>query len=84
MSPPLLTLLTKTAVRLTLSASVSFPRTPGADTLRVASSSTLYESFNAVGGSFTGVIVIDTVAVPVNSPSVRLYVKLSDVVSLPS
>ena len=41
-------------------------------------------SVSAPGGSFTGVTVTVTVPVPVAVPSLTVYVKLPDVVSLPS
>jgi hypothetical protein len=54
--------LTRPAVRIGPSESVSFARTPGAATLSVPPSLTSYSSSLATGASLTGVMVMCTVA----------------------
>ena len=54
--------LTRTAVSDPLSTSVSLPRTPGAETLSVPPSLTLYESLFATGASSTATTLIVDVA----------------------
>jgi hypothetical protein len=65
---------TSWAVRLSPSASWSFPRTPGAATDRVTPVVAVYESFAATGAAFVTVIV--TVAEPSNCPE-SLYLNVS-------
>ncbi len=56
---------TRTDARASPSGSASLARTPGATTVRGASSPVAYASGRATGASFTGVTVTETVAVAV-------------------
>ncbi len=65
-------------VSVSPSMSVSFVSTPGAGMFSVVSSSVVYSSLFAVGGSFIGFIVIVTVAVfEFSVPSYAWYVNVS-------
>jgi hypothetical protein len=77
-SGPLVVELTRTAVKVELSISVSFVRMPGAATTSVSSSATVYALATATGASFTAATFSVTVATFESTvPSFALYVKES-------